>query len=292
MEVFSSLETTYSSSPSGTPSNVRAYRSRTRWALARKLGSRMKIQDRYCQGLRASSRSQRRTVDAETVSVIPRAVSSAASSGQDQCDSGTPVSAGSWQASALASATCTGVKRRDARSVCSRPGPAARHGRTGRATDAPCPGASPSLGRSGHWSDPARRGVRPAPVSGPGEGSCDRRPPSSGAAFARRSGISGGRRQRARQASRSAEVDLNCGSLPTPSTATGLDGCMPDMPESAKAPLAQKLPTSPGSATGVRGCSPAPPPCSTGSASGALAEAMRSWVPPPVSAGRCSGRPG
>ncbi len=70
----------------------------------------MKIQDRYCQGLSASSRSQRRTVDAETVSVIPRVISSAASSGQDHCDSGTPVSAGNWQASAVASAICTGVK--------------------------------------------------------------------------------------------------------------------------------------------------------------------------------------
>ncbi|MDQ0842496.1 hypothetical protein QFZ68_002176 [Streptomyces sp. V1I6] len=68
----------------------------------------MKIQDWYCQGLSASWRSQRRTVDAETVSVIPRAVSSAASSGHDQRASGTPVSAGSWQARALASATCTG----------------------------------------------------------------------------------------------------------------------------------------------------------------------------------------
>lgn len=71
----------------------------------------MKIQDRYCQGLSASSRNQRRTVDAETVSVIPRAVISAANSGHDQRDSGTPVSAGIWQASALASATCTGVNR-------------------------------------------------------------------------------------------------------------------------------------------------------------------------------------
>lgn len=68
----------------------------------------MKIQDRYCQGLSTSSRSQRRTVEAETVPVIPRAVSSAASSGQDQRDSGTPVSAGNWQASALVSAICTG----------------------------------------------------------------------------------------------------------------------------------------------------------------------------------------
>ncbi|MGH6653746.1 MAG: hypothetical protein ACRDVE_00915, partial [Actinocrinis sp.] len=40
----------------------------------------MKIQDRYRQGLIASWRSKRRTVDAEIVSVIPRAVSSTASS--------------------------------------------------------------------------------------------------------------------------------------------------------------------------------------------------------------------
>jgi hypothetical protein len=70
--------------------------------------SRMKIQDRYCQGLSTSSRSRRRTVDAETVSVIPRAVGSAAGSGQDQRDSGTPASAGDWQANALVSAICTG----------------------------------------------------------------------------------------------------------------------------------------------------------------------------------------
>ncbi|OIK28466.1 hypothetical protein VT52_007445 [Streptomyces malaysiense] len=38
-------------------------------------------------------------------------VGSAASSGHDQRARGTPVSAGSWQTGALASATCTGVKR-------------------------------------------------------------------------------------------------------------------------------------------------------------------------------------
>ncbi|MFJ8390412.1 hypothetical protein ACIQ9Q_39120 [Streptomyces sp. NPDC094438] len=67
----------------------------------------MKIQDRYWQGLSASWRSRRRTVDAEMVSVIPRA----ASSGHDQRDNGVPLSASDWQASALASVTCTGVKR-------------------------------------------------------------------------------------------------------------------------------------------------------------------------------------
>ncbi|WP_327112829.1 hypothetical protein OG206_05660 [Streptomyces sp. NBC_01341] len=41
-------------------------------------------------------------MDAEMVSEIPRAVSSAASSGHDQRDSGVPVPAGSWQARALA----------------------------------------------------------------------------------------------------------------------------------------------------------------------------------------------
>ncbi|GHD78632.1 hypothetical protein GCM10010317_098240 [Streptomyces mirabilis] len=63
--------------------------------LGAKAGSRMKIQDRYCQGLSASWCSHRRTVDAEMVSVIPRTVGSAAGSGQDHRESGTSVSAGS-----------------------------------------------------------------------------------------------------------------------------------------------------------------------------------------------------
>lgn len=45
IKVFSSLESTYSSGPRGSPSYDRAYRSRTRWALARKSRSWMKIQD-------------------------------------------------------------------------------------------------------------------------------------------------------------------------------------------------------------------------------------------------------
>jgi hypothetical protein len=55
----------------------------------------MKIQERSCQGLMASSPSQRRTVEAETGPVMLRAASSAASSGHDQRDSGVPASAGS-----------------------------------------------------------------------------------------------------------------------------------------------------------------------------------------------------
>ena len=63
---------TYSSSPSGLPSQHPWYRSSTREALALYSGSRMKIQDWYCQGLIVSADSQRRTVEAEMVSTMPR----------------------------------------------------------------------------------------------------------------------------------------------------------------------------------------------------------------------------
>jgi hypothetical protein len=94
MEVFSSAEITYSFSLSGTPSKVRAYRSITRAALDRKFGSRTKIQDRYCQGLSASSLSQRRTVEGEIDPAMDRATTSRANSGHDQRDRGAPVPAG------------------------------------------------------------------------------------------------------------------------------------------------------------------------------------------------------
>jgi hypothetical protein len=55
MLVFSSAHNTYSSGPSGRPSQMQAYRSSTRLALVWKSGSRMKIQERCCQGLIASS---------------------------------------------------------------------------------------------------------------------------------------------------------------------------------------------------------------------------------------------
>ncbi len=86
--------------------------SNARAALAAKSGSRGKIHDRCCQGLRASWTSQRRTVDAETASTMPRATASTASSGALHRDSGTPVSAGSSQASALTVTTATGGKAR------------------------------------------------------------------------------------------------------------------------------------------------------------------------------------
>ena len=110
IEVFSSAHTTNSPSPSSSPCHVRAYRSSTRAALTAKSGSRGKIHDRCCQGLRTSSASQRRTVDAETASTIPRATASTASSGALHRDSGAPDSAGSSQASALTPTTATGGK--------------------------------------------------------------------------------------------------------------------------------------------------------------------------------------
>ena len=51
--------------PSGAPSHLPAYRSRTRPALTANWGSRREIQRRCCQGLSASPASHRPTVDAK-----------------------------------------------------------------------------------------------------------------------------------------------------------------------------------------------------------------------------------
>ena len=69
----------------------------------------MKIHDRYCQGLRASSDSQRRTVAVEMHAQIPSATAWRASSGQLHRDIGNPASAGGVQAAALTLATCTAL---------------------------------------------------------------------------------------------------------------------------------------------------------------------------------------
>lgn len=80
----------------------------------------MKIQERCCQGLSASWSSQWRTVEADTKAAMPRSMASRASSGADQRDSGTPLSAGSRQAGAYSVnrprqvrtvSTCTPVSR-------------------------------------------------------------------------------------------------------------------------------------------------------------------------------------
>ena len=72
----------------------------------------MKIHHRYCQGLRASSDSQRRTVAVEMDAQIPSATACRASSGQLHRDIGNPASAGGVQAAALTVATCTALADR------------------------------------------------------------------------------------------------------------------------------------------------------------------------------------
>src|SRR4029077_3750846 len=112
MEGFSSDEITKSLAPNGFPSQTRAYRSSTRPALVAKSGSEMKIHDWYCHGLSASSDSHLRTVACEIDSQIPVATAWRASSGHDHRDSGSPLSAGGVQASALTPATWTAVNAR------------------------------------------------------------------------------------------------------------------------------------------------------------------------------------
>src|SRR5713101_4235740 len=94
------------------PSKVRAYRSRTRPALAAKAGSRGKIQERTRHGLIASADSHRQMVVPETDATMPCCTAARARSGQCQRASGTPVVAGSSQARALTATTTSGGKRR------------------------------------------------------------------------------------------------------------------------------------------------------------------------------------
>lgn len=89
-------------------------------------GSRGKIHERCCQGLIASSESQRQTVTPEICSQIPRATASAASSEDDQRASGTWLPPGRSHASRMTSArTCGGKSRRSAA-----PGPVLEAGET------------------------------------------------------------------------------------------------------------------------------------------------------------------
>jgi hypothetical protein len=68
----------------------------------------MNSQDWYCQGLSVSVASILRMVEAEIAVTMLQLTTSPARSGQLHRGSSTPVSAGSWQASALISVTCTG----------------------------------------------------------------------------------------------------------------------------------------------------------------------------------------
>jgi hypothetical protein len=118
--------------------------------LRAKRGSRGKIHDLCCQGFRASSASQRRTVDADGAGAMPLAASWRASSGQVQRARGVPFEAGISHARALTPATmragntrglpgrgapaagAAATRRGDIRppSRCPRPGPPPRPGRT------------------------------------------------------------------------------------------------------------------------------------------------------------------
>jgi hypothetical protein len=111
MEVFSSLQITYSREPSFLTCQRRSYSSSTRSALLAKSGSRGNSHDRYCHGLTASRASHRHTVEADIASAMPSPTTSRASSGHDHRDNGTPARAANWQASALTCATCTGLNR-------------------------------------------------------------------------------------------------------------------------------------------------------------------------------------
>jgi hypothetical protein len=77
--------------------------------LARRSGSRRKIQERTCQGRIAASCSQRQIVEAEA-SLTPRSITSRCSSVRLKRESGRPCVAGSSQAIAFTSATCSGGK--------------------------------------------------------------------------------------------------------------------------------------------------------------------------------------
>src|SRR6266542_2183658 len=110
MEVFSSAEITNSAGCRVFPSHRRAYRSKTRPALASKSGSLGKIQLRYVQGLMASSVSHRHTVASETLATMPLRMASSRMSGTPRRDSGRPSVPGSSQARALTSTTTPGGK--------------------------------------------------------------------------------------------------------------------------------------------------------------------------------------
>ncbi len=112
IEVFSSAETTYSSSASSSPCHSRAYRSSTRAALASKSGARGKIQLRCAQGRIASVASQRQIVVPEISATRPRAMTSVRMSGTNSRDSGRPSRLGSSQAIALTWMATSGGKGR------------------------------------------------------------------------------------------------------------------------------------------------------------------------------------
>src|SRR5215472_5702384 len=111
MEGLASTQMTWSPGGSRLPWQYPWYRSRMTVALAAKSGSRGEIQDWYCQGLMGCSAKIRKTEEGEICRASPALVNSAASSGPLQRASGTPVAAGSWQASAITAARSSALIR-------------------------------------------------------------------------------------------------------------------------------------------------------------------------------------
>src|ERR1700730_3554402 len=87
------------------PSQVRAYRSSTRSALASKPGSQGKIYELRPQGRMASSDSHSQMVVLEISATIPRLTTSAVTPDTCSRDGGTPNCDGNWQAGALTATT-------------------------------------------------------------------------------------------------------------------------------------------------------------------------------------------
>lgn len=108
MEVVSSAEITYSSPARGWPAKTRWYRSSTTPAFSANAGSRGKIHERSRHGRIASSESHRQIVVPEICSQMPRSIARRRMSARDRRESCSPSSRGSWQASALTSATTEG----------------------------------------------------------------------------------------------------------------------------------------------------------------------------------------
>jgi hypothetical protein len=73
-------------------------------------GVAREIRDWYCQGLTGCSARIRSTDDTQSRRPSPALMISASSSGPVQRDSGTPVAAGSWQASATTAARVSSLR--------------------------------------------------------------------------------------------------------------------------------------------------------------------------------------
>ena len=154
-------------SAAGRPRSRRTGRAAS--GLDREAGSRAEIQERCCQGLSASPASHRRIVDAEAA-IWQRPASSQASSGQLHRDSGTPVSAGSAHASAMASARSAAVNTggrplRGASFI-----PASRAAANRRRHLRTVSGGYPASRRSRRWPCQRPLRARSGPAAGRGTG--------------------------------------------------------------------------------------------------------------------------